>query len=42
MASNANERRGEERHVGGRGCGGGFNGLDTVAEEDPCRHSQHA
>ena len=29
-----NERRGEERHGGGRGCGGGRNGQDIVTEVD--------
>ena len=29
-----NERHGEERHGGGTGCEGGYNGQDIVAEED--------
>ena len=34
------ESRDEERHGGDRGCGGGLNGQDIVAREDPSGHSQ--
>ena len=34
------ERHVEERHGGGRGCGGRCNGQDIMAEEDPSGHSQ--
>ena len=40
MAKVKNERQGEERHGGGRGCGGGRNGQDILKEEDPSGHSQ--
>ena len=33
------ERRGKERHGGGRGHGGGRIGQDIVAEKDPSSHS---
>ena len=35
-----NKGRGEERHGGGRGCGGGRNGQDVVTREDLSSHSQ--